>query len=165
MLYLTNEGRVVQKAIELEAQLEKVKEQLANAQNTISVLQVEIKDLQNQGRETSHGYDSDEEYDKVDDEFLTTPALRTYLDQMDAKNKRVHDEQQLQAREQREEGPATTNPTGKLSRPTAILTPTRRAARARSVARARAWRAQHRRATAAAAAVAAGMTEENETTS
>ena len=38
MLYLTNEGRVVQKAIELEAQLEKVKEQLANAQNTISVL-------------------------------------------------------------------------------------------------------------------------------
>ena len=38
MLSLTNEGRMVQKAIELEAQLEKVKEQLANAQNTISVL-------------------------------------------------------------------------------------------------------------------------------
>ena len=169
MLSLTNEGRMVQKAIELEAQLEKVKEQLANAQDTIRVLQAEIKDLglQNQGRETSHGYDSDEEWDKILNEH-TTPTMQKYLNQRDAKNKRVHEEQQLQAREQREEGPATTNPSGKLStRPTGTLTATRRAARARSVARARAWRAQHRRATAAAAtaAVAAGMTEEYETAS
>ena len=41
------------------------------------------------------GYDSDEydEYDKVDDEFITTPALRKYLDQRDATNNRVREEQ------------------------------------------------------------------------
>ena len=121
------------------------------------MLQVEIKDLQNQGRETSHGCDSDEEWNKVLSEHVT-PTMQKYLDQRDAKNKRVHEEPL-----EREVGPANNNPSEKL--PTGTPTPTRRAARARSVVRARAWRAQHRRATAAAAAVAAGMTEENETAS
>ena len=48
--------QMLPKAIELEAQVEKVEEQLANAQNTIRALQAEIENLKNhQGRETSHG--------------------------------------------------------------------------------------------------------------
>ena len=74
MLYLTNEGRVVQKAIELEVKLENAEEQLANAQDTIRALQAKIKDLKNQGREITNGYESDE-YDKIDRELGILPSL------------------------------------------------------------------------------------------
>ena len=103
MLSLTNEGKMVQKAIELEVQVEKVKEQLENAQDTIRALQAEIKDLKNHyGRETS-GYNSDEEWNKILSE--PNPMMRKYLEQRDAKNNRLREE--IQARDQREVGPAT----------------------------------------------------------
>ena len=78
MLSLTNEGRVMQRAIELEVKLENAEEQIANAHDTIRALQAEIKDLKNQGREITNGYDSEEEWDKILSE-CTTPTMQKYL--------------------------------------------------------------------------------------
>lgn len=39
------------------------------------------------------GYDSDEEYDKIDRKLKIIPSMQEYFDQRDAKNNRVHEEQ------------------------------------------------------------------------